>query len=145
MDKKGKNQDPIQKKNYNYLPNIFLPKKLSQYCTNKTNTIQTLLNRGKSPFTPKLEIIFWKCFEFTKNYNDFIFLEAQQSGSRFWSRSWKKPFSQQNSRLHSPRFSNLKQKLKKNVSFSYTKKKQFLDPEKFPFQQPALVCTKIDG
>ena len=58
MDKKEKKQDPIQQKFYNYLPNIFLPQKLSQYCTTKTNTIQTLLNRGKSPFTPKLEIIF---------------------------------------------------------------------------------------
>ena len=47
MDKKEKNQDPSQQKFYSYLPDIFLPEKLSQYCTTKTNNIQTMLNRGK--------------------------------------------------------------------------------------------------
>ena len=118
---------------------LFLPQKLSQYCTTKTNTIQTLLNRGKSPFTPKLEIIFWKSFEFTKNYNDFNFIffwkpstVAAASGAGVG----RSPSASKTQGFIHPGSAIWNKKVKKNVSFSFTKKKK-LEPQKFPFQQPA--------
>ena len=150
MDKKEEKSRSNLTKNLQFLPNIFLPQILSQSCTTYTNTIQTLLNRGKSPFTPKLEIIFWKSFEFTKNYNDFNFIffwkpstVAAASGAGVGK---SRSASKAQSFIHAGSAISNKE-VKKNVSFSCTKKNKW-SLKIFLFSNQYLKdigCTKLMG